>query len=202
MATGSDGSRTHERIGEGLHHGRPLGRGAPLVSDGRMGTTATTYWSSPIAGHAVLTRPETASSSSFCTERCSSPASPGRRHGRGLAQEALARTLVRWRRVRRGTNPAGYVYCVSFRLLARRWRRQKPAHLAADEWQVPGPEGEATTRVPSSRSSTPCRLGDGWSPPCVWSSAAPPPKPRRRSGSPRARCASTSRRRGPPSWHG
>jgi RNA polymerase sigma factor (sigma-70 family) len=64
-----------------------------------------------------------------------------------LAQEALARTLIRWRRVRRRTNPAGYVYRVAFRLLARRWRRQEPAHLAADEWQVPGPQGEATTRV-------------------------------------------------------
>jgi len=37
-----------------------------------------------------------------------------------IAQEAFARTLTHWRRVRHGTNPAGYVYRVAFRLLQRR----------------------------------------------------------------------------------
>jgi RNA polymerase sigma-70 factor (ECF subfamily) len=37
-----------------------------------------------------------------------------------VAQEAFARTLGHWRRVRQGTNPAGYVYRVAFRLLGRR----------------------------------------------------------------------------------
>jgi len=37
-----------------------------------------------------------------------------------IAQEAFARTLGHWRRVRQGTNPAGYVYRVAFRLLGRR----------------------------------------------------------------------------------
>jgi len=37
-----------------------------------------------------------------------------------LAQEAFARTLGHWRRVRNGTNPAGYVYRVAFNLLRRR----------------------------------------------------------------------------------
>jgi RNA polymerase sigma-70 factor, ECF subfamily len=37
-----------------------------------------------------------------------------------VAQEAFARTLSHWRRVRQGTNPAGYVYRVAFRLLRRR----------------------------------------------------------------------------------
>jgi RNA polymerase sigma-70 factor (ECF subfamily) len=37
-----------------------------------------------------------------------------------VAQEAFARTLGHWRRVRQGTNPAGYVYRVAFRLLRRR----------------------------------------------------------------------------------
>jgi len=36
-----------------------------------------------------------------------------------LAQEAFARTFGRWRRVRRGSNPAGYVYRVAFRLARR-----------------------------------------------------------------------------------
>ncbi|MGI9079560.1 MAG: RNA polymerase sigma factor [Acidimicrobiales bacterium] len=39
-----------------------------------------------------------------------------------LAQEAFARTLARWRRVRGGTNPAGYVYRVAFRLWSRQCR--------------------------------------------------------------------------------
>ncbi len=37
-----------------------------------------------------------------------------------VAQEAFARTYGRWRRVRTGTNPAGYVYRVAFRELRRR----------------------------------------------------------------------------------
>ncbi|MCA1692656.1 MAG: hypothetical protein LC733_10840 [Actinobacteria bacterium] len=36
-----------------------------------------------------------------------------------VAQEAFARTLSRWRRVRTGSNPPGYVYRVAFRLLRR-----------------------------------------------------------------------------------
>jgi RNA polymerase sigma factor (sigma-70 family) len=37
-----------------------------------------------------------------------------------LAQEAFARTYTRWRRVRAGPNPPGYIYTVGFRLLRRR----------------------------------------------------------------------------------
>ncbi|MDA8290572.1 MAG: sigma-70 family RNA polymerase sigma factor [Actinomycetota bacterium] len=37
-----------------------------------------------------------------------------------VAQEAFARALAHWRRVRRGPNPAGYVYTVAFRLARRR----------------------------------------------------------------------------------
>ena len=37
-----------------------------------------------------------------------------------IAQEAFARSLVHWRRVRRGSNPPGYVYRTAFRLYARR----------------------------------------------------------------------------------
>lgn len=37
-----------------------------------------------------------------------------------VAQEAFARTLVHWRRVRRGSNPAGYVFRAAFRLARRR----------------------------------------------------------------------------------
>jgi RNA polymerase sigma-70 factor (ECF subfamily) len=46
-----------------------------------------------------------------------------------IAQEAFARALVRWRRIRRGDNPPGYVYTTGFRLLqrAQRWRGTTPA---------------------------------------------------------------------------
>jgi len=37
-----------------------------------------------------------------------------------VAQEAFARTYARWRQVRVGTNPAGYVYRAAFRELRRR----------------------------------------------------------------------------------
>jgi RNA polymerase sigma factor (sigma-70 family) len=37
-----------------------------------------------------------------------------------IAQEAFARTLRHWRQVRTGTNPAGYVFRVAFRLSHRR----------------------------------------------------------------------------------
>jgi RNA polymerase sigma-70 factor (ECF subfamily) len=44
-----------------------------------------------------------------------------------VAQEAFARALVHWRRIRRGPNPPGYVYTAGFRLLQRAQRRRTPA---------------------------------------------------------------------------
>ncbi len=41
-----------------------------------------------------------------------------------VAQEAFARTLGHWRRVRLGTNPPGYVYRTAFRLSRSRWKRE------------------------------------------------------------------------------
>jgi RNA polymerase sigma factor (sigma-70 family) len=43
-----------------------------------------------------------------------------------VAQEAFARTLLHWRRVRRGSSPAGYVYRVAFRLSKRSRRSDAP----------------------------------------------------------------------------
>ena len=40
-----------------------------------------------------------------------------------VAQEAFARTLGHWRRVRLGTNPPGYVYRTAFRLSRIHWKR-------------------------------------------------------------------------------
>jgi RNA polymerase sigma-70 factor (ECF subfamily) len=53
-----------------------------------------------------------------------------------VAQEAFARALVHWRRIRRGSNPPGYVYTSAFRLLQRTERRRQvvvppPARPAA-----------------------------------------------------------------------
>jgi len=64
-----------------------------------------------------------------------------------LAQEAFARALPQWRRIRRGTNPAGYVYRSAFRLAQRAERRRsRRAHLEA---VAPGPptEGDILTSV-------------------------------------------------------
>jgi RNA polymerase sigma-70 factor (ECF subfamily) len=61
-----------------------------------------------------------------------------------LAQEAFARALVHWRRVRKGVNPPGYVYTTGFRLLARsrrQWRRLEST--SATGW--PGSPAAATS---------------------------------------------------------
>lgn len=41
-------------------------------------------------------------------------------------QEAFARTLAHWVRVRDGSNPPGYVYRTAFRLARRSFRREEP----------------------------------------------------------------------------
>jgi RNA polymerase sigma-70 factor, ECF subfamily len=50
-----------------------------------------------------------------------------------LAQEAFARTLVHWARVRGGSSPLGYVYRVAFRLQQRKRLRRKRQHEAATD---------------------------------------------------------------------
>ncbi len=62
-----------------------------------------------------------------------------------VAQEAFARTLGHWRRVRLGTNPPGYAYRVGFRL-ARRTLRSEDSLL--DETPGRGDvAGQVTARV-------------------------------------------------------
>lgn len=62
------------------------------------------------------------------------------------AQEAFARMLAHWRRVSKGSSPAGYAYRTGFRLLYR--RGQGPGQAAPDpEQAAPGPEGLITTRL-------------------------------------------------------
>jgi RNA polymerase sigma-70 factor (ECF subfamily) len=65
-----------------------------------------------------------------------------------LAQEAFARALARWRRVRKGPNPPGYVYRTAFRLLQRSLlrsvREAAPAPDAvAPEAVAPGADSAA-----------------------------------------------------------
>jgi RNA polymerase sigma-70 factor (ECF subfamily) len=62
-----------------------------------------------------------------------------------VAQEAFARALARWRRVRKGANPPGYVYTTAFRLLQRSRRRPPPASQGPAS--TPAAEGLATTAV-------------------------------------------------------
>jgi RNA polymerase sigma factor (sigma-70 family) len=47
-------------------------------------------------------------------------AAPWREDVEDVAQEAFARTLLRWPRVRSGANPGGYAYRVAFRLIFKR----------------------------------------------------------------------------------
>lgn len=62
-----------------------------------------------------------------------------------VAQEAFARTLAHFWRVRRGTNPPGYVFRVAFRL-ARAPRRDQTAS-ASEIAAVEDVGGEATTHA-------------------------------------------------------
>jgi RNA polymerase sigma factor (sigma-70 family) len=67
-----------------------------------------------------------------------------------LAQEAFARTLGHWRRVRRGTNPAGYVYRVAFRLARRQDEGGRRGVATAD---VAGPASPDIAVVTTLRLS-------------------------------------------------
>ena len=68
-----------------------------------------------------------------------------------ITQEAFARTYTRWRRVRTGTNPAGYVFRVAFRELRRRGRLpdEPDGDAAAEAAAVDGsgPEEQALASV-------------------------------------------------------
>jgi RNA polymerase sigma-70 factor (ECF subfamily) len=55
-----------------------------------------------------------------------------------VAQEAFARMLGHWARVRRGTNPAGYVYRVAFRLSRRDRHRDLAAASGATSPDIAG----------------------------------------------------------------
>ncbi len=64
-----------------------------------------------------------------------------------LAQEAFARALARWRRVRKGANPPGYVYRTGFRLLQRALQRSGRETTTAPEVAAPGADTAAAVAV-------------------------------------------------------
>jgi RNA polymerase sigma factor (sigma-70 family) len=66
-----------------------------------------------------------------------------------LAQEAFARTLPRWRQVRAGTNPPGYVFTTAFHLLRRRGLLPTSA---LDETATPGIDDAVAARVDWERA--------------------------------------------------
>lgn len=61
------------------------------------------------------------------------------------AQEAFARTLVHWPRVKRGPNPTGYVYTAGFRLLARAQRKAFRNYDAIASTGPPDPTASAAS---------------------------------------------------------
>jgi RNA polymerase sigma-70 factor (ECF subfamily) len=68
-----------------------------------------------------------------------------------VAAEAFVRTLSHWRRVRRGTNPAGYVFTTAFRLARRLVAKRREVPL--EEWSQPTSDesGEVATRLAAER---------------------------------------------------
>lgn len=74
-------------------------------------------------------------------------AGAGRPTAEDLAQEAFARTLARWRRVRGGDNPAGYVYRVAFRLWSRHCRDGDRPHPAGAVQPADATAENATTHA-------------------------------------------------------
>jgi RNA polymerase sigma factor (sigma-70 family) len=66
-----------------------------------------------------------------------------------MAQEAFARTLVHWRRVRAGTNPAGYLYRVAFRLMTKLGLLDGETAAPVSS---PGADATATLRVDLHRA--------------------------------------------------
>lgn len=68
-----------------------------------------------------------------------------------VAQEAFARALAHWWRVKRGVNPPGYVYTAGFRLLARAQRRIG-GDGARDDPLPPGASGTDPTASSATSS--------------------------------------------------
>lgn len=69
-----------------------------------------------------------------------------------VAEEAFARTLGHWRRVRKGSNPPGYVFRTAFRLSHRTIARRSVS-LPLEEVPSPAdPAGEASSQLDLERA--------------------------------------------------
>ena len=71
-----------------------------------------------------------------------------------VAQDAFARALVHWWRVRRGSNPPGYVYTTGFRLLAKVQRRLDRERTPTRESSPAGGANPAGGADPTGSSAT------------------------------------------------
>lgn len=73
----------------------------------------------------------------------------GRPAAEDVAQEAFARMLYHWHRVRLGTNPPGYAYRVAFRLARRTLSREQGRHqpLEGDVTAPADVAGEVAART-------------------------------------------------------
>lgn len=65
-----------------------------------------------------------------------------------IAQEAFARTFARWRAVRTGANPTGYVYRIAFRLLRKSRNQRRLMTVGLDEGSaLTTPEPDHAQRI-------------------------------------------------------
>jgi len=76
-----------------------------------------------------------------------------------LTQEAFAASLAHWTRVRRGANPAGYVYLTAFRMLRRAERRNRmnSPMIAATAADPVGRNATTTVSVEAALAGMPPR---------------------------------------------
>jgi RNA polymerase sigma factor (sigma-70 family) len=74
-----------------------------------------------------------------------------------VAQEAFARTLGHWRRVRLGTNPPGYVYRTAFRLSRGHWKHDDPLESEQASRHDTAAEAVAALGLEDALSAMPAR---------------------------------------------
>lgn len=74
-----------------------------------------------------------------------------------VAQEAFARTLGHWRRVRLGTNPPGYVYRTAFRLSRGHWKQEHGPEIEQASRNDPAAEAVAKLVLEAALAQMPAR---------------------------------------------
>jgi len=74
-----------------------------------------------------------------------------------VAQEAFARTLGHWRRVRLGSNPPGYVYRTAFRLSRGHWKHDEPLESERASRHDTAAEAVAALGLEDALSAMPAR---------------------------------------------